>query len=343
MPQPKHILVIRLSAIGDVAMAAPVVRQFAEQFPAIRFTMVSQPFLQPLFQGLPNLQFVGANVYDDCRGLRGLWKLFRVLRSHKPDAVADIHNVLRTVILRILFAASGKRTCFIKKGLFAKKALTRRRWKRRRPVKTTFDRYRRVLEKCTGAKLPPDAPYRVPVFKSDALDVPAKAVGIAPFARHKGKIYPPDRMEQVVVHLAMNRGMTIYLFGSAAERSFMEYWEYRYPNVRVVAGKLNLHDELALMQQLPLMITMDSANMHLASFAGTPVLSVWGATHPRAGFYGWQQAPDNAISADLPCRPCSVFGNKPCFVGGYLCLRLIEPKQIIEAVSRTLSKLKVES
>lgn len=336
MDKAKHIFIIRLSAIGDIAMAAPVVRQFAEQFPGVRFTMVSQPFLQPLFEGLPNLRFVGANVYADYRGLRGLWKLFKVLRAQQPDVVADIHNVLRSVILRLCFAGCGKRTYVIKKGLLEKRALTRRRRKKMRPLKTSFERYREVLEKCVGAKLPPNTPYRPPVFKNNQTDIPAQAIGIAPFAKHRGKIYPSDKTEQIVAHFAVARGITVFLFGSMAECSILEQWEYRYPNVRMVAGRLALYDELALMQQLSLMVTMDSANMHLASFVGTPVISVWGATHPYAGFYGWQQQPANAIGAELPCRPCSVFGNKPCFPGNYLCLRLIQPSQIIEAVSRML-------
>lgn len=329
-------MIIRFSAIGDVAMAAPVVRQFSEQFPDMRFTMVSQPFLQPLFEGLPNLQFIGANVYTDYRGLRGLWKLFKVLRAQKPDVIADIHNVLRSVILRLFFAGCGKRVYFIKKGFFGKKALTRRYRKKRQPLKTTFERYCAVLEKCAGATLPPGTPYRLPEFQNDLTGIPAKAIGIAPFAKHKGKIYPLERMEQIVAHFALTRGITVFLFGSVAESSVMEQWEYHYPNVRVVAGRLSLYDELALMQQLSVMITMDSANMHLASFAGTPVVSVWGATHPYAGFYGWQQSPENAIGTDLPCRPCAIFGNKPCFLGNYLCLRTIKPKQIIEAASRIM-------
>ncbi|MDR3133191.1 MAG: glycosyltransferase family 9 protein [Prevotellaceae bacterium] len=334
----KHILVIRFSAIGDVAMAAPVVRQFAEQFPAIRFTMVSQPFLRPLFEGLPNLQFIGANVYVSYRGLRGLWRLFKVLRNQQPDVIADIHNVLRSVILRILFAGCGKRVYFIKKGLRAKKALTRRRRKKLRPLKTTVERYSDVLEKCVGAKLPPGMPYRPPAFKNSPGGIPEQAIGIAPFAKHRGKIYPLEQMEQVVAHFALARGTTVFLFGSASDSSILEQWEYRYFNVRTVAGRFSLYDELALMQQLSVMITMDSANMHLASFVGTPVVSVWGATHPYAGFYGWRQSPDNAIGAALPCRPCAVFGNKPCRWGNYLCLRSIKPKQIIDAVDLVMSR-----
>jgi ADP-heptose:LPS heptosyltransferase len=82
---------------------------------------------------------------------------------------------------------------------------------------------------------------------------------------------------------------------------------------------------------------MDSANMHLASLFGVPVVSVWGATHLFAGFMGYGQSADNAVQIDaLTCRPCSVFGNKPCFRGDHACMEWIKPEQISEKVNRIL-------
>jgi ADP-heptose:LPS heptosyltransferase len=79
-----------------------------------------------------------------------------------------------------------------------------------------------------------------------------------------------------------------------------------------------------------LMISMDSANMHLASLFGVPVISVWGATHPYTGFYGWAQPTGNAVQIDLYCRPCSVFGNKPCYRGDHACMEQLPPELILE-------------
>ena len=101
-------------------------------------------------------------------------------------------------------------------------------------------------------------------------------------------------------------------------------------------GKLNMRTELNLMSHLDVMLAMDSGNMHLASLVGTPVVSVWGATHPYAGFMGWGQSEKNAVQISLPCRPCSIFGNKPCIRGDYACLRQITPNQIIEKVESLL-------
>ncbi|MDR0729772.1 MAG: glycosyltransferase family 9 protein [Prevotellaceae bacterium] len=328
-----HILIIRLSAIGDIAMAAAVVRQVAVQFPDTVFTMVSQPFMQPLFTGLPNLRFIGIDEKTDYRGLRGIWRLCRMIRAQQPDVVADIHDVLRTQILRGLLRLSGRRVRVIRKGRAAKRRLTRRRYKVRQPLKSTFDRYRETLARCIGQPLSPDAPPATPAYMPSSGGITpttSKVVGIAPFAAHDGKVYPTEKMQEVVAYFAACADTEVFLFGGGRrEQTILEEWERRYPPVRSTAGQLTLADELALMQRLSVMISMDSANMHFASFVGTPVVSVWGATHPYAGFYGWRQAPGNAVCAELPCSPCSIYGNKPCFRRDYHCLQSIPPAVII--------------
>ncbi|MBR2887786.1 MAG: glycosyl transferase family 1, partial [Bacteroidales bacterium] len=94
-----------------------------------------------------------------------------------------------------------------------------------------------------------------------------------------------------------------------------------------------LANELNLIADLDCMLSMDSANMHLASLVGTRAVSVWGATHPAAGFLGFNQNPDDAVQVDLPCRPCSVYGNKPCHIAEqYKCLNSITAEGIVEKI-----------
>ena len=95
-----------------------------------------------------------------------------------------------------------------------------------------------------------------------------------------------------------------------------------------------------LMSHLNVILTMDSANMHLASLTNTPVVSIWGATHPYAGFMGWNQSIDNALQSDIDCRPCSIYGNKRCKLGNYPCLNNIKPEQVVEKIVLTLNKQK---
>ena len=160
-----------------------------------------------------------------------------------------------------------------------------------------------------------------------------KWIGIAPFAKHRGKIYPVDDMEQVVARLSENEDYTIFLLGGRGyEEAVLEQWAFQYPRVKSLVGRYSLDNELALISQLDVLLCMDSANMHFASLVGTKVISVWGATHPYAGFYGYHQDPKNAVQLDLPCRPCSVFGQKPCFRGDWACMTQITPEMVVKKV-----------
>ena len=90
--------------------------------------------------------------------------------------------------------------------------------------------------------------------------------------------------------------------------------------------------ELVLMSHLNVMLTMDSANMHLASLVHVPTVSVWGATHPYAGFGGFQVKGSEVIQLPLECRPCSIYGKTPCYKGTFECMRKISPAVIADAV-----------
>ena len=95
--------------------------------------------------------------------------------------------------------------------------------------------------------------------------------------------------------------------------------ERAHPNVTALYGRVKLAGEIELIAGLDCLVSMDSLAMHLAALAATPVVSVWGATHPSLGFLGYGADPRNVLQADMPCRPCSVFGNKPCRYGDYRC------------------------
>ncbi|MET0636839.1 MAG: glycosyltransferase family 9 protein [Chitinophagaceae bacterium] len=331
MAIPRHILVFRFSALGDVAMTVPVIRLLLDQNPGLSVTFVSDPFMAPLFEGIDRLQFIGADTRKEYKGLPGLFRFSRELNHTVSfDAIADLHNVLRTKIIRAFLP--GRKHASIDKGRAEKRELTRPANKKLRQLKTGFQRYADVFE-LLG--LPVDLKNGQGVIKPEPLPglVPGlqgkKLVGIAPFARHLPKMYPLEKMKEVARQLSERNDIGIILFGSPNEASVLDTWQS--PAIYSVAGKISFSQELNLISQLDVMISMDSANMHLASMYGVPVISIWGGTHPFLGFYGWGQSPDNAIQADLPCRPSSVFGNKPCPVHGEQgCMKGITPAIIIE-------------
>jgi ADP-heptose:LPS heptosyltransferase len=106
--------------------------------------------------------------------------------------------------------------------------------------------------------------------------------------------------------------------------------------VTVLAGKQSFAEELEIIKNLDLMVSMDSFNMHIASVLGVPVVSIWGATHPDFGFYPQQQPRSNALCANLPCQPCSAFGQKACRYGDYRCLTAITPEMVFQKIQKIL-------
>lgn len=340
-----RILVIRFSAIGDVAMTVPVIYSLAKQYPQYEITMLSREALRPLFQNLPpNVKFIGVDLIGKHKGIFGLARLYCQLKSFHFDYVADLHDVLRSKYLCFRFKLSGVPVATIFKGRAGKKELVRQHNKILRKQESSFERYTDVFKRL-GLPISLDFTSIYGDRKGDftliepivGVKGDEKWIGIAPFARHKGKVYPLELQEQVVAHFAADSSVRVFLFGGGtAEQAVFDCWIAKYPIVTSMIGKLNMSTELNLMSHLDVMLSMDSANMHLASLVNIPVVSVWGATHPYAGFMGWRQSPTNAIGMDLPCRPCSVFGQKPCFRSDYACLYGISPERIIEKIEEII-------
>lgn len=340
-----RILVIRFSAIGDVAMTVPVIYSLAKQYPQHEITMLSREALRPLFQNLPdNIKFIGADLAGKHKGVFGLSRLYSQLKPFHFDYVADLHNVLRTKYLCFRFKMSGVAVATIFKGRDGKKKLVCQHNKVLRQQQSSFERYVDVFKRL-GLPVLLDFTSIYGNGKGDFSLIESvvgvkenkKWIGIAPFAKHAGKIYPLELQEQVIAHFAADWDVRVFLFGGgSAEQAVFDRWIAKYPTVTSMIGKLSMSTELNLMSHLDVMLSMDSANMHLASLVNIPVVSVWGATHPYAGFIGWKQSAANAIGADLPCRPCSVFGQKPCFRGDYACLYGISPTRIIEKIEEII-------
>ena len=342
-PKYKNVLVIRFSAIGDVAMTVPVLQSVARAYPDTHFTMLSNARFAPLFAGMPdNVSFLGVDLKKDYHGFGAMFKLFLSLRKKHFDAVADIHRVLRTTALSFFYRMFFTKVRRIHKDRRSRKRLTRFKNKDLTPRLTSFDRYRIVLEKL-GFKF--DVEFSS-IFGNGKGDLSAIKnivgnkecpwIGVAPFAAHKGKIYPLYLMEEVVAQLDSAGVCRQFVFAYGKELAQVQEWAEKYRSVEMIDTSLGMAGELILMSHMNVMLAMDSSNMHLASLTGTPVVSIWGATHPAAGFMGWGQDPDNCIQLDLPCRPCSIYGKKECMYGDYRCLTGIDPDTIFSKVKSYL-------
>ena len=340
------ILVIRLSAIGDVAMTVPVIHSLATQYPQYQITVLSRNNMSALFKEMPtNVSFWGADIKERHRGIQGLNRLYQELKAEGFDYIADFHDVLRTQYLRLRFRLAGKKVAHIHKGRKEKKQLTRKENKVKRPLASSFQRYSDVLKEL-GFPISLTFQSIYGEGKGDLSSLlyitgekgTCHWIGMAPFATHAGKIYPLEKMKEVMARLSALPNVKIFLFGGGPkETSILSEWAEQYPSTLCIAGKLKWAEELTLMSHLDVMVSMDSSNMHLASMVHTPVLSIWGATHPYAGFMGWKQPDTYAIQTEMECRPCSIFGNKPCHRGDYACLHGISPELIVERIESFLS------
>ena len=330
----KHLLVMRLSAFGDVAMSVPVVREFLEQNPEVHITFVSHFALAPLFESLERVEFFPAYLREQHKGLKGLCRLYRqVMRQGPYDAVLDLHSVIRTHFLRMLFHLQRIPVYKIHKDRRARKALTRREDKVKRMMRPMPERYADVFRQAGFSlnlsnrlrkTLRPLSAHTLKVLALPEASQTKPWIGIAPFARYTGKTYPPQKMFAAVKKIAAQGNCLLLLFGAKGhEQTELERWKELLPDARVVAGKLSLSEELDVISHLKVMVSMDSANMHLASLVGTRAVSVWGATHPFAGFLGYGQTPCDVVEVEMDCRPCSIFGSKPCFKSTYECMHAI--------------------
>lgn len=332
------LLVTRFSAMGDVAMTVPVLHCLATQHPSLRITVLTRKRLTPMFEWLPpNVEVIGVDL-DNYKGVAGLERLYSQVSKRRFTAVADLHDVLRTKYLRLRFRVSGAKVEVIDKGRKAKEALIGNGDKAEQ-LPTTITRYADVFARL-GYQL--DLTGFTRLFKATPAELRelyskvgrklegARWIGIAPFAAHESKVYPVSRMRQVAETLAAE-GMHVFLFGAGSkEREVLESWNSE--RITSVCGKLSgLREEMLLMSQLDVMLSMDSANMHIAAMVGAPTLSIWGATHPKAGFLAIGQTLDNVIQLPLPCRPCSVYGNKACKFGDMRCMD-IAPDTIVNKI-----------
>jgi ADP-heptose:LPS heptosyltransferase len=335
---------MRLSAMGDVAMTVPVLRAFVDQYPEIKITVISRPFFKPFFEGIPNISFFAFDEKVQHKGFLGLLRLFQDLQQLDVDAFADLHNVLRSKIIRTLFALSGKRIASVDKGREGKKALTRSENKIFKQLPTMFERHAKVFEELGFALnlVNPIFPKKA-VLKEEMRAIiggdDQQLIGIAPFAQYDSKVYPLDLMQEVINVLAQNPNYQVLLFGGGKkEIEILDSLSQQRKNVINMAGKIKLKQELELISNLDVMLSMDSGNAHIAAMLGVKVISLYGATHPFAGFGPFNQPLENALVSDsnvYPLLPTSVYGNK--IVPGYEeAMRTISPESVVEKIINSL-------
>ena len=332
------IVVSRFSALGDVAICIPIIHQFHIQYPDAKIVFVTKKINSQLFENLHFVEIFTPDFGLSHKGLIGIFKLFIELKERfSPDIFIDLHNVIRTRLLRLFFNLSGIKAYTIKKGRIEKHKLIKKTHKRLKPLKTTFQRYIDVFNNAKfniSSKTFPEFPIK----KSQNIDIlinNESFIVFAPFAAHSNKVYPIDKSKQLINLLAQK--YKIYILGAGEkEKQIVEKWQSE--NIISLIGKFKLQEEIYLMSKSIAVLTMDSANMHLAALSKSIIFSIWGPTHPYVGFTPITSSKMIIIQKELFCRPCSVYGNKKCYLNTIECMN-IEPHQIANMIFSTLKIL----
>lgn len=341
----EHIAVFRMSAMGDVAISVPVVTAFSEQYPDVKITYLTRPLFAPMFSHLPNVEVFSPELNGKHSGLMGLYRLYKELKAKGIQGVADIHNVLRTNILKLFFKRSKIPFKQINKGRREKYALTRYKFKVFEPLKPSYQRYADVFDALgfpidlSDHYLLPPTPLSEPV--ENLLNGSELHIGVAPFASFISKQYPFDKMCEVIEKLSQRYpNSMIYIFGGGKEEE-QKVAQIQLPNTENMVGRLSFKQELELISHLDIMIGMDSGNAHLSAMYGIPTITLWGVTHPYAGFYPYDQPKENALLADrtqYPLIPTSVYGKK--YPKGYeKAIETISVEMILDKVEQILNVL----
>lgn len=332
---PDKILIIRNSALGDVAMTIPVIYSMAEAYPKKEIYVLTRPFFAKLFINAPkNIRIITADFKKEYKGAAGMSRLLRELGKNGFSEIADFHDVMRSWAIDAYFTLKGKKVRKLSKDRAARRKLLKDK-----TYQTPYiDRYVDVLGRL-GYRFPLTFKSVFGVEKPDApLRIEHPAVGIAPFARYKTKEYPLDMIDEVISRLE-TEGIHVYVFGGKDDTATIDGLAERHTNCTNVAGRYTIEDELKIMSHMDIMVTMDSANQHLASLAGVRNISIWGSTVPYGGFLGYGQKMEDAMFAGLQCQPCSVAGKAECPLhNGTQCMRSLSSREIAEKIIKNVRK-----
>jgi ADP-heptose:LPS heptosyltransferase len=280
----------------------------------------------------------------------GLYRLYRDLKKYGPfEAVIDLHSVVRTQVVSTLFRLKGTPVFSINKGRSEKNRMIRT--KEIKQLKHTTERYIDVFKKAgIDAKIgrTPSIDYSTEAFQSARSyllgKIPEKEylkIGLSPFANTLPKIWGLENFKELITLINQHHKAVFFLFGGGEkEIKLLAQLEQHSENIHLVAGNFTLSEEIAMIRMLDIMIAMDSSNMHLAALSGVRTISIWGGTHPAFGFSALGQPDEYHIQPPdgiLTCRPCSVFGGKPCIYPTVRCMELITASDLYA----TLVKLDV--
>jgi lipopolysaccharide heptosyltransferase II len=336
-------LIIRLSSIGDVILASPLIRLLRKRFPQGQIDFLVKREYADLVRFNPHLR----NVIElDARGgFAELRALKRRLRQERHDTVIDIQGNLRSSFLRTGLSATVLR---VDKRRLARFLLVSFKWnvyKTSPPVPVRYletVRSTGIVDDGDGLELfiPEETRTRVQKHLSDAgVDSQKGVVGVCPGAKHATKRWLPQRFAQLAIALLSEDIHKILIFGGVDERDLCASIEQevvqsigRQDCVVNLAGVFSLLETASAMDACDTVVANDSGLLHLAAARKRDVVAIFGPTVQEFGFYPYGTENRVIERRNLYCRPCSHIGGEACPEGHFRCMKEISIDEVLNTV-----------
>ena len=305
-------LILRFSSIGDIVLTTPVIRCLKQQYPDAEVHYVTKKSYETLLENNPHIDkvFVLEN---------GLNKMIKDLQSERYDYVIDLHNNLRTTIIKLRLGV--KSFSFDKLNL--QKWLLVKFKKNLMPNVHIVDRYMNTVESLGVKNDNKGLDYFIPEkdeMPSDWLPENFRN-GYAVYAiggQHETKKLPLNKM----IELCQTINLPLVLIGGEEDSIISEQLTINIKNIPIfdACGKYNLNQSASIIQNSEIVYTHDTGMMHVAAAFKKKIVSVWGNTVPEFGMYPYQTDFEVIENKDLNCRPCSKIGYEKCPLGHFKCM-----------------------
>ncbi len=307
----KRILFITLSNVGDIIMTTPVIAVLAREFPSARIDVMAGPRGKELFDRDPRV--FKLILYDKHISLKEKARLQIKLKKLRYDLVVDVRNTVLPLLIGPKYRTATIQS--FPKSLIHKKG---RHLHRLRSLGIDGTSGYRVFV--------PEADDRYAALLLEEAPVASRTVVVNPGARSHLKRWTQDGFAKVCDRLIEECGARVMLVGVQEDARVIDEVMSKMKKKPVnLVNRTNIRQLAALLKRSDLLITNDSAPMHLGCAAGVKVLAIFGPTDP--GKYGPTGEYDEVISKKLSCSPCE----KAVCGRNYECIKLITPDEVFDS------------
>lgn len=330
-----NILVVQTGFLGDVILSTPVLTNIRSLYQDAKLSVVTTPQAAELVEGLAD-EVIAFDKRGKDAGLSGLRNFAAQLRGRSFDLVFSLHKSWRTALLLKLAQIPVRYGFRGAAGSFLY-SRTAPRSDQKHDVLRNLAILRNVghapesLPGSVSIRWKPEVEARVDQF---IADIARPIIGLAPGSVWATKRWTEEGFSEVARRLK-ERGYSILLVGGKGDADIAARIE-KAATVQNAVGKLSLIESACLISKLRLLITNDSAPLHLASAAKTPIVAIFCATVPEFGFGPWQVPSECVGLDDLRCRPCRRHGGPTCPTGTHACQRGVTPAMVLAAFDRVL-------